>query len=156
MKFLVSWLGSYLKAVAAASVIFTGAAALVTFLRGGDVTIEAAAQIGFWIFAGVATTSIIPALIVSAGPEMVGVHPNRIIYSVVGASIALAALAGVTMEDVQAAQLLDSSKEEITAWLSQTFQGVSRVHMAVFAFAGAASGGALARSRAKALNAAQS
>lgn len=151
MRFILSWAGSYLKAAMAAAVVFAAAGAIVTFLRGGEVTPDGVAMVAFWIFVGVATAAIVPALTVSAAPELVGIGPNGLLFSIAGAGFALATLAGITLADVREARLLDSSRDEVTAWVSETFHDVPRAHMAVFAFAGAAAGGALAKSRARAI-----
>ncbi|MBI1391168.1 MAG: hypothetical protein GC152_00375 [Alphaproteobacteria bacterium] len=152
MRFVFSWIFSYLKASLAAAVVLGAATLLVGFLRGDEVTPSLAAVVVFWTFLGVAVAALAPALLVSAAPELVGIGPNGALYAAVGAGFALAALAGVSLSEIQDAKLLESSQKEVTAWIVDNFDGVPKPQIAVFAMAGASAGGALARSRRRAMN----
>ncbi|MEO1013952.1 MAG: hypothetical protein AAFX08_02075 [Pseudomonadota bacterium] len=151
MTFAFSWFGSYLKAAMSAALVLILAIAAASMLRGAFFSAEAAAFLAVSVFVAVALVGLPPAFFASAVPELFGVRPSGFLFSLIGAAFALATLVNLTFQDIADAGLVGASREHIVDWAGATFKDVPRVELMVIGFAGASAGGALARSRRRAI-----
>ncbi len=151
MTFAFSWFGSYLKAAMSAALVLFFAVAVASVLRGAFFSAEAGAFLAVSVFVAVALVGLPPAFFASAIPELFGVRPSGFLFSLIGAAFALATLVNLTLNDIAAAGLVGASRDEIAEWAGDTFKDTPRAELIVIGFAGASAGGALARSRRRAI-----